>query len=63
MKVYVVVEYAVIEYEEYTRVMGVFSDEDKAQAAIREYEKEAEDSFGYHEYDYEEHEVDKIWEQ
>ena len=46
MKVYVVVEYAVVKYEEYTRVMGVFSDEDKAQAAVREYEKEAEDSFG-----------------
>lgn len=59
MKVYVVYEYAVIEYEERFRIMGVFSDEDLAGDAVREYEKEADDS---HEYQYEEFELDKIWE-
>ena len=31
MKVYIVMDYAVIEYEECTQVMGVFSSEDKAK--------------------------------
>ena len=38
MKVYVVYEYAVIEYEERVRNMGVFSSIEKAEAAIKEYE-------------------------
>ena len=62
MKAYVVVEFAVIEYEECTRVMGVFSSVDKAEAAIKEYEKETEDSRWNHEYAYEEFEVDNVWE-
>ena len=60
MKVFVVMEYAVIEYEECCRVMGVFSNADKAQEAIREYEKEAEDSCWRHDYEYEEYELDNI---
>lgn len=59
MKVYVVYEYAVIEREECFRIMGVFSDEDLAAEAIREYEKEADDNC---EYQYEEFELDQIWE-
>lgn len=60
MKVCVVYEYAVIAYEERFRIMGgVFSDEDQAGATIREYEKEADDSC---EYQYEEFELNKIWE-
>jgi uncharacterized protein YfcZ (UPF0381/DUF406 family) len=46
MKVYIVMEYAVIEYEECTQVMGVFSSEDKAKEAIAEYTKWSKDSSG-----------------
>ena len=64
MKVYVVIEYAVIEYEEYTSVMGIFSSEAKAKEAITEYEAWFnKGSRGRREYSYEEYEVDKIWEQ
>ncbi len=62
MKVYVVYEYAVIEYEERFRIMGVFSSEDKAQGAIREYEKHVEGSRHRFEYAYEEYELDQVWE-
>ena len=58
MKVYVVYEYAVIEYEECFRIMGVFSDEDLAAEVIREYEKNEPDC----DYQYEEFELDRIWE-
>ena len=61
MKVYVVVEYAVIEYEECTRVMGVFSSVDKAAEAVVEYEKEATDSRWRYEYSYEDYELDSLW--
>ena len=63
MKVYVVVEYAVIEYEECTRVMGVFSSEDKAKEAVKDYEEWSKDSRWSYDYEYEEYEVDQIWEQ
>lgn len=63
MKVYVVMEYAVIEYEECIRVMGVFSDENKAKEAVKDYEKWSKDSHWRHEYNYYEYEVDKLWEQ
>ena len=63
MKVYVVYEYAVIEYEECVRNMGVFSSEDKAKKAIKDYEEWSKDSRWRHEYNYEEFEVDKLWEQ
>ena len=63
MKVYVVWEYAVIEYEECTRVMGVFSSEDKAKEAIKDYGEWSKDSRWRHEYNYYEYEVDQIWEQ
>ena len=62
MKVYVVYESAVIEYEECFRIMGVFLSEDKAAEAIREYEKWSANSKYSHEYQYEEYELDKIWE-
>ena len=62
MKVYVVTEYAYIEYEECIRVMGVFSSEDKAKEAIEAYNEWSKDSRWRHEYSYEETEVDKIWE-
>lgn len=58
MKVYVVYEYEVIEYEERFRIMGVFSSEDKAAEAIREYEKKETNC----EYQYEEYKLDQIWE-
>lgn len=60
MKVYVVMEYAVIEYEECTRVMGVFSSVDTAAEAVVEYEKEAADSCWHYEYFYEEYELDSL---
>lgn len=62
MKVYVVYEYAVIEREECVRNMGVFSSEDKAAKAVVEYEKWSVDSSYRHEYQYEEFELDQIWE-
>lgn len=62
MKVYVVWEYAVIEYEECVRNMGVFSSEDRAAEAVLEYEKWSADSSHHHEYQYEEFELDQIWE-
>lgn len=62
MKVYVVYEYAVIEYEECFRIMGVFSDENLAGEAIREYEEIAEAYKEDFEYNYEEFELDTVWE-
>jgi hypothetical protein len=62
MKAYVVWECAVIEYEERIRNMGVFSSEDKAKAAIKEYEEIAEAYKEHFEYNYEEFELDTIWE-
>lgn len=41
MKVYIVYEYMVIEYEERFRIMSVHSSEDKARKAIAEYEEVA----------------------
>ena len=63
MKVYVVMEYAVIEHEECERPMGVFSSIAKAEEAIAEYKKWSEDSRWYHEYNYYEYGVDQVWEQ
>ncbi len=63
MKVYIVIECAVIEYEECTRVMGVFSSEDKAKEAIVEYTEWSKDFKWRHEYSYSECEVDQVWEQ
>jgi hypothetical protein len=62
MKVYVVYEYAVIEYEERIRHMGVFSSVEKAEAAIKEYEEDAKKWGNHHEYYYVESELDQIWE-
>lgn len=62
MKVYVVYECAVIEYEECVRNMGVFSSVEKAKAAIKDYEKSSASSTWRHEYHYEEFELDKTWE-
>ena len=61
MKVYIVMEYAVIEYEDCCRVMGVFSSVDKAAEAMAEYEKDTEDSRWRHEYFSEEYELDNLW--
>jgi hypothetical protein len=62
MKVYVVWEYAVIEYEERVRNMGVFSSIEKAEAAIKEYTEIAECYKEHFEYNYEEFELDTVWE-
>lgn len=62
MKVYVVYECAVIEYEECFRNMGVFSSEEKAKAAVKEYEEIAVAYTGRFEYNYEEFELDTVWE-
>ena len=62
MKVYVVWEYAVIEYEECVRNMGVFSSVEKAEAAIKEYEEVAKSYKGSFEYCWEKFELDKVWE-
>lgn len=62
MKVYVVWECVVIEYEERVRNMGVFSSEEKAKAAIKEYEEIATVYKEDFEYNYEEFELDIVWE-
>lgn len=62
MKVYVVWEYAVIEYEERVRNMGVFSSIEKAEAAIKEYGEISEAYKEHFEYNYEEFELDTVWE-
>ena len=60
MKVYVVYEYAVIEYEECFRIMSVHSSEDKAKEAIAGYEEVAKQwKKGRTEYSYEEYAVDR----
>lgn len=61
MRVYVVWEYAVIEYEACVRNMGVFSSMEKAEAAIKEYEEIAEAYKEHFEYNYEEFELDTVW--
>lgn len=61
MKVYVVYEHAVIEYEDCVRNMGVFSSEAKAKEAIEDYEDIAELYKEDYEYNYEEFELDTIW--
>lgn len=61
MKVYVVYECAIIEHEECVRNMGVFSSEDKAKAALKEYEEIAEAYKEHFEYNYEEFELDTVW--
>lgn len=61
MKVYVVIEYANIEYEECVRVRGVFSSIEKAKSAIQAYEKQSAGSKWHHEYNYEEYELDAVW--
>lgn len=63
MKVYIVYECAVIEREECFRNMGVFSSPEKAEAAIKEYEEIAECYTGHFEYNYEEFELDLVWEE
>ena len=63
MKVYVVMEYAVIGYEECHEIMCVCSSVNKAKEAIAEYTEWSKDSRGRHEYNYYEYEVDQIWEQ
>lgn len=62
MKVYVVWEYAVIAHEERVRNMGVFSSIEKAEAAIKEYAEIAECYKEHFEYNYEEFELDTVWE-
>ena len=59
MKIYVVYEYMVIEYEERFRIMSVHSSEDKAKKAITEYEEKAKKWKERADYGFEEYEVDK----
>lgn len=61
MKVYVVVEFATIEYEKCVDVMGVFSSEVKAMEAIAEYEEHTKDSCWHHEYSCQVYEMNQIW--
>ena len=61
MTVYVVYERAVIEHEECIRPMGVFSSEDNAKEAIKEYEDIAEIYEEDFEYGYEEFRLDAVW--
>jgi hypothetical protein len=63
MKVYVVMETAVIAHEEYERLMGVFSSEAKANEAMEEYKRLVNDSCWSYEYYWIDCEVDSLWEQ
>ena len=62
MKVYAVLEYSIIEYEECVKLAGIFSSIEKAEAAILEYEEDAKRWDHHIEYYYEECELDKVWE-
>lgn len=60
MKVYIVCEYMVVEYEEHYRVMSVHSTEAKAKEAIAEYKEIAKKGFKCRaEYGFEECEMDR----
>ena len=61
MKVYVVYEYMVIEYEECFRIMSVHSSEDNAKKAIAEYEERAKKWKERADYSFEEYAVDKSY--
>lgn len=62
MKIYVVIEYTVIEYEECIQAVGVFSSIEKAEAAIKEYEEDAKGCENRYEYHWEEFKLDQVWE-
>lgn len=60
MKVYVVYEYMVVEYEECFKIMSVHSTETKAKETIAKYEEIAKKwTKGRIEYGFEEHEMNK----
>lgn len=59
MKLYVVYEYMIIEYEECFRIMSVHSSTANAEKAIAEYEEKAKQwKKGKAEYSWEEYELD-----
>ena len=62
MRVYVVMEEATIAYEDYERLMGVFSTVDKANEAIEAYKQHVNDSCWRYEYYYIERKIDELWE-
>lgn len=64
MKVYVLMSYKTVEYEEVNNVIGVFSSESKAKAAVRKLKKVHKNSMCPAEYEYFECELDEIdeWE-
>ncbi len=60
MRLYIVREYMVVEYEECFRIMSVHSSEDKAKEAITTYEEAAKSWSNCHvEYGFEELELDE----
>lgn len=61
MKIYVVYEYMVIEYEDRFRIMSVHSSENKAKKAIAEYEEIAKKWKERSEYIFEEYDIDKSY--
>lgn len=61
MRVYIVYEYMIIEYEERFRIMSVHSSEDSAKKAIAEYEEIAKNWKDRADYNLEEYEVDKSY--
>lgn len=61
MEIYVVMESAVIKYEEFERPMGVFSSEAKAQEAVEIYTQESKDVGDNYDYYYIKRELDKIY--
>lgn len=63
MKVYVVIEEVTIAGQDYEKVMGVFSSDEKASEAAYEYKQHVNDSCWTYKYYWIEREVDQIWEQ
>ena len=63
MKVYVVMEEVTIAGQDYERVMGVFSSNEKASEAAKEYKQHVYNSCWHYEYYCIECEVDQLWEQ
>jgi hypothetical protein len=63
MKVYIVMEEVTIAGQDCERVMGIFSSNEKASEAAKEYEQHVNDSCWAYKYYWIEREVDEVWEQ
>ena len=61
MEIYIVMESAVIAYEEFERPVGAFSSEAKAQEAVEIYTQKSKESGKNYDYYHIKRELDKIY--